>query len=148
MRQKLNPQILEIRRKNVLLVDDSIVRGNTSREIISMLRQAGATKVYLVAAAPPVVSPCVYGVDMPTRQELVANQVKGGIEGIRKFIGADFLLYQTIEDLIDAVRITKGPVTNFCTACWTKRYPTPEAKPALLRGIEQLRLKDRALTHC
>ncbi|MBI4407458.1 MAG: amidophosphoribosyltransferase [Candidatus Kerfeldbacteria bacterium] len=148
VRRKLNPQILEVRRRNVLLVDDSIVRGNTSREIIKMLREAGAKKVYVVAAAPPIVSPCIYGVDMPTRQELIANQVDGSTEAIRKHIGADFLLYQTIEDLIDAVKIDKGPVKEFCTACWTKKYPTPEAKPALLRKIEQQRLSDKSSVHC
>ncbi|MFA6474944.1 MAG: amidophosphoribosyltransferase [Patescibacteria group bacterium] len=144
VRRKLNPQILEIRRKNVLLVDDSIVRGNTSREIIKMLREAGAKKVYMVSAAPPVISPCVYGVDMPTRQELVANQVGGSIEAIRKYIGADFLLYQTIADLIEAVKIDKGPAQDFCTACWTKQYPTPDVTPAVLRKIEQQRLRDKS----
>ncbi len=148
VRRKLNPQILEIRRQNVLLVDDSIVRGNTSREIIKMLREAGARKVYVASAAPQVVSPCFYGVDMPTRRELVANQVKGGsVEGIRKFIGADFLMYQTIEDLIDAVRISKGPVKEFCTACWTKRYPTKEVTPELIDAIEAQREKDKSSIH-
>lgn len=148
VRRKLNPQILEVRRKNVLLVDDSIVRGNTSREIINMLRQAGAKKVYMVSAAPPVISPCVYGVDMPTRQEFIANQVGGTVEGIRKYIGADFLLYQTIEDLIDAVRIAKGPAQEFCTGCWTKKYPTKEVTPALLSNIEKQRLQDKSASHC
>jgi amidophosphoribosyltransferase len=148
VRRKLNPQILEVRRKNVLLVDDSIVRGNTSREIIEMLRQAGAKKVYMVSAAPPVISPCVYGVDMPTRQEFIANQVGGTTEAIRKYIGADFLLYQTIEDLIDAVRIDKGPAQQFCTGCWTKKYPTKEVTPALLRNIELQRLQDKSASHC
>lgn len=148
VRRKLNPQILEVRRRNVLLVDDSIVRGNTSREIIQMLRDAGAKKVYVVSAAPPVVSPCVYGVDMPTRQELIANQVGGTTEAIRKYIGADFLLYQTIADLIDAVRIRKGPAQDFCTACWTRRYPTPEVTPALLHKIERERLANKDAPHC
>lgn len=148
VRRKLNPQILEVRRRNVLLVDDSIVRGNTSREIINMLREAGAKKVYMVSAAPPVVSPCVYGVDMPTRQEFIANQTNGTTEAIRKYIGADFLLYQTIEDLKEAVRIDKGPVQDFCTACWTKRYPTKEVTTTLLRKIEQQRLTDKDPVHC
>lgn len=148
VRRKLNPQILEIRRRNVLLVDDSIVRGTTSREIIKMLREAGAKKVYFVAAAPPVISPCIYGVDMPTRQELLAHHIGDGVEGIRQHIGADFLLYQTIEDLIDAVRIPKGPAQEFCTACWTKKYPTPEVNTKLLRTIEQQRLKDKSSAHC
>lgn len=148
VRYKLNPQPLEIRRKNVLLVDDSIVRGNTSKEIVKMLRAAGARKVYLASAAPPVIAPCVYGVDMPTRQELIANQAGGTTEGIRKYIGADFLIYQTIEDLVEAVKIAKGPVKNFCTACWTKKYPTPEVTPKLLNDIEKQRLQDKSSTHC
>lgn len=150
VRQKLNPQLLEIRRRNVLLVDDSIVRGNTSREIIKMLRKAGAKKVYVASASPPVISPCVYGVDMPTRQELIANQVAGKStsEAIRKQIGADYLVYQTIEDLIDAVRIAKGPAKEFCTACFTNKYPTPEVSTKLLRQIEQERLADTNAAHC
>lgn len=148
VRYKLNPQPLEIRRRNVLLVDDSIVRGNTSREIIKMLRKAGAKKVYVASASPPVISPCVYGVDMPTRQELIANQVAGTTEAIRKFIGADYLIYQTIEDLVDAVRIAKGPVKEFCTACFTNKYPTPEVNTALLRKIENERINDASAAHC
>lgn len=152
VRYKLNPQPLEIRRKNVLLVDDSIVRGHTSREIVSMLRAAGANKVYVAAAAPPVIAPCVYGVDMPTRQELIANQVQatnGDVtEAIRKYIGADYLVYQTIADLIEATRIAKGPVKNFCTACWTNRYPTPEVTKKLLNAIETERQQDPSAAHC
>ena len=143
VRYKLNPQPLEIRRKNVLLVDDSIVRGNTSKEIIKMLREAGAKKVYVASASPPVIAADVYGIDMPTRQELLANQVKGGtVEAMRKAIGADFLLFQTIEDLEDAVRIEKGPVQEFCTACFTNEYPTEEVTPQLLKQIEQERLNN------
>ena len=141
VRYKLNPQPLEIRRKNVLLVDDSIVRGNTSKEIIKMLRESGAKKVYVASASPPVIAPDVYGIDMPTRQELLANQVKGGtVEAMRKEIGADFLMFQTIEDLEDAVRINKGPVREFNSACFTNNYPTPEVTPKLLKAIEEERL--------
>lgn len=153
VRHKLNPQGLELRRKNVLLVDDSIVRGNTSREIIKMVRKAGAKKVYLASAAPPVVAPCVYGVDMPTRQELIANQVTGHtteekIESIRQFIGADYLVYQSIEDLVEAVKIAKGPAKDFCTACFTNQYPTKEITTPLLRKIERERLADASAAHC
>ncbi len=151
VRYKLNPQPLEIRRKNVLLLDDSIVRGNTSKEIIKMLREAGANKVYVVSAAPPVIAPCVYGVDMPTRQEFIANQVKSTkdlIEAIRLRIGADYLMYQTIEDLQDAVRVAKGPVNQFCNACWTNKYPTLEVTKQLLHTIEQHRLGDVNTGHC
>lgn len=151
VRNKLNPQPLEIRRNNVLLVDDSIVRGNTIKEIIKMLREAGAKKVYVASASPPVIAPCVYGVDMPTRKELVANQVdaqKDITEAIRKHIGADFLMYQTVKDMVDAVRIAKGPVSEFCTACFTDKYPTKEVTKGLLRQIENERDADSASAHC
>jgi amidophosphoribosyltransferase len=115
-----------------------------------MLRAAGAKKVYLASAAPPVVAPCVYGVDMPTRKELLANQVDGEdkVEAIRKHIGADYLVYQTIEDLVDATRISKGPVKEFCTACWTKKYPTKEVTPKLLQTLEIERETDPTSAHC
>ncbi len=157
VRYKLNPQPLEIRRKNILLVDDSIVRGNTIKEIIKMMREAGAKNVYVASASPPVISPCVYGVDMPTRQEFIANQVikrtvktpqEKITESIRKHIGADYLIYQTIKDLVDAVRITKGPAKDFCTACFTDKYPTKEVNTKLLRQIEKERLDDASAAHC
>lgn len=148
VRHKLNPQPLEIRRKNVLLVDDSIVRGNTSKAIVQMLREAGAKKVYFASAAPPVISPCVYGVDMPTRKELIANQTTGTVEAIRKHIGADYLMYQTIEDLVEAVRIEKGPAQEFCTACFTNDYPTPEVTAASLQLLEKDRQNDELTAHC
>ncbi len=99
--QKLSPQIFEIKNKDVLLVDDSIVRGTTSQEVVKLVRDAGAKKVYLASACPPVKYPDFYGIDMPTQTELIAaNKTE---EEIREFIGADILLYQTIEDLVEAV---------------------------------------------
>ncbi len=99
--QKLSPQIFEIKDKNVLLVDDSIVRGTTSQEVVKLVRDAGAKKVYFASACPPVKYPDFYGIDMPTQSELIAAN-KTETE-IREFIGADILLYQTIEDLVEAV---------------------------------------------
>lgn len=99
--QKLSPQKMEIADKKVMLVDDSIVRGNTSKKVIDLVRHAGAQEVYFVSACPPVRYPDFYGIDIPTRRELIAaNKTE---EEIRKFIGADILLYQTIEDLVEAV---------------------------------------------
>lgn len=98
---KLSPQETEIRGKRVLLVDDSIVRGNTSKEVISLVRHAGATEVYLASSCPPIKYPDFYGIDISNRDELIAAR-QTEME-IQKYIGADRLLYQTIEDLVEAV---------------------------------------------
>ncbi|MFA6027734.1 MAG: amidophosphoribosyltransferase [Patescibacteria group bacterium] len=140
VKYKLNPQPLEIKRKNVLLVDDSIVRGTTGKEIVQMLRDAGARKVYFASASPPVVSPCLYGVDIPTRAELIANTKSH--EEIRKFMGADFLIYQTVEDMLKAVRVPKALSKNYCTACFTGKYPTKEVTKAVIDANEKMRLND------
>ena len=105
VRQKLNPLTLEFRNKNVLLVDDSIVRGTTSEQIIRMAREAGARKVYFASAAPPVCYPNVYGIDMPTHEELIAYRRSG--EEVADRIGADKVIYQTLPDLIAAVKETR-----------------------------------------
>ena len=98
---KLSPQEIELRGKNVMLVDDSIVRGTTSKEVVQLVKDAGAKKVYFVSAAPPVKFPDFYGIDIPTRKELIAANKT--IPQIKKFIGADILMYQTIEGLTEAV---------------------------------------------
>src|SRR5699024_6438777 len=107
VRQKLNAIELEFAGKNVLLVDDSIVRGTTCNEIIQMARDAGAKKVYFASAAPMVKYPNVYGIDMPAKSELIASD--RSVEEIREIIGADRLVFQDLEDLKDAVRTTKVP---------------------------------------
>lgn len=142
VKTKLNPQPLEIKRKNVLLVDDSIVRGNTGKQIVRMLRDAGAKKVYFAAASAPVISPCLYGVDIPTRQELIANQMNP--EAMRKYLGADFLIFQTIEDMLKAVRVPKALTKKFCAACFTGKYPTKEVTPAVIKANEDMRLNDKS----
>jgi amidophosphoribosyltransferase len=121
VRYKLVPQELEIRRKNVMIVDDSIVRGTTSKEIVLMLREFGARNVYFVSACPPVISPCYYGVDIPTREELIASNQNR--EEIRRYLQADLLLYQDIEDLIEAVT-RKGDhhIDTPCFACLGGEY--------------------------
>jgi amidophosphoribosyltransferase len=101
VRRKLTPQQVELEGKDILLVDDSIVRGVTSREVVNMVREAGANKVYFASACPPVKYPDFYGIDIPTKDELIASRMDE--EGIREFLGADVLLYQTIPDLTEAI---------------------------------------------
>ncbi len=121
VRYKLSPQELEIRNKDVLIVDDSIVRGTTSREIIHMLREFGARKIYFASSCPPVYQPCWYGVDIPTTSELIASQKTE--EEIREFLHADLLVYQSLEGLIEAVT-RKGDhhIDTPCTACLGGEY--------------------------
>ena len=122
VRRKLNAIDLEFRNRNVLLVDDSIVRGTTSRQIIQMAREAGARKVYFASAAPPVRFPNVYGIDMPAAKELVAH---GRSESeIEALLGCDWLIYQELPDLIDAVREGNPKLTQFDTSCFDGSYVT------------------------
>ncbi|MDX9698013.1 MAG: amidophosphoribosyltransferase [Rhodocyclaceae bacterium] len=137
VRQKLNTIPQEFKGKRVLLVDDSIVRGTTSREIVSMARDAGATKVYLASAAPPVRHANVYGIDMPTRGELIAN---GRDEAeICREIGADGLIYQDIEDLKAAVRSLNPAIDAFETSCFDGCYVTGDITDEYLNGVENQR---------
>lgn len=136
---KLNPIKLELNKKNVLLVDDSIVRGNTSKKIIEMVRNAGARKVYFASCAPPLVSPCVYGVDMPTRKDFIAHNLK--TETIAKVIGADKVFYQEIKDLVKAAHIGNKDISGFCGACFSGEYPTPEINEEVLKHVEEMRRK-------
>ncbi len=135
VRLKLNPIKSEIKGKKVLLIDDSIVRGNTSREIIALIRSAGARKVYYGVYSPPLKSPCVYGIDMQTRGEFIARNKS--IEEIRKSIDADALIYQTVEGLLKGVGVKE---TGFCTACFTGKYPT-EVPEKHFKQIEKDRTK-------
>ncbi|MEO0070053.1 MAG: amidophosphoribosyltransferase [candidate division WOR-3 bacterium] len=121
VRQKLNPVRSQMRGQKVMLVDDSIVRGTTSKEIVQLVREAGAQEVYLAITAPPLRYPCVYGIDMMTRGEFIAKGKT--IPQIRRLIGADALVYQSYEGLIDAVR-GKDTRRSFCTACFNGEYPT------------------------
>ena len=137
VRQKLNAIDLEFRGKNVLLVDDSIVRGNTSSEIIQMAREAGAKKVYFASAAPPVCYPNVYGIDMPSVNELIAH---GRSEKeVARMIGADRLIYQDLDDLIEAVRKGNPELTDFDLSCFNGKYVTGDISKDYLQHIEELR---------
>jgi amidophosphoribosyltransferase len=122
VRQKLNAIDLEFRGKNVLLVDDSIVRGTTSRQIIQMAREAGARKVYFASASPPVRYPNIYGIDMPAPSELIAS---GRDEKqIEQVLGADRLIYQELDDLVAACREGNAGITRFDTSCFSGEYVT------------------------
>ena len=122
VRRKLNPIPLEFRNRVVLLVDDSIVRGTTSQQIVQMARDAGAKKVYLASAAPPVRFPNIYGIDMPTPQELIAHDRTE--KEIEELIGCDWLVYQDLDDLEHAVAGPKNPGMKFDTSCFSGEYVT------------------------
>ncbi|HSU63005.1 MAG TPA: phosphoribosyltransferase family protein, partial [Burkholderiales bacterium] len=134
VRQKLNPMSMEFAGKNVLLVDDSIVRGTTSREIVQMARESGARKVFFASAAPPVRFPNVYGIDMPTRAELIAAHRSE--EEVAGEIGADALIYQDLDALKDAVRRANPKLKNFETSCFDGHYITGDITSDYLRDIE------------
>jgi amidophosphoribosyltransferase len=135
VRQKLNAIDLEFRRKNVLLVDDSIVRGTTSKQIVQMARDSGARKVYFASAAPPVRYPNVYGIDMPVANELIAH---GRSEKeIERELGADGLIFQALEDLIDAVQKRgKSFVDRFDTSVFDGVYITGDVTADYLARLE------------
>jgi amidophosphoribosyltransferase len=137
VRQKLNAIGMEFRGKNVLLVDDSIVRGTTSREIVQMARDAGARKVYFASAAPPVRYANVYGIDMPTRDELIASGRSH--EEIAREIGCDALIYQELDALIGDVRSVNPAVTNFEASCFSGQYITGDVTQDYLDGVEAQR---------
>jgi amidophosphoribosyltransferase len=132
VKQKLNPIRLELKDKNVLLVDDSIVRGTTSRQIIQMTRRAGAKKVYFASAAPPVRHPNVYGIDMPSCSDLIA--ASRSEKEVEKLIGADWLIYQTLEDLIECVSEENPSLSEFDSSIFDGRYVTGDIdQPYLLK---------------
>lgn len=137
VRQKLNAMGVEFKGKNVLIVDDSIVRGTTSFEIVQMAREAGANKVIFASAAPPVKFPNVYGIDMPTRSELVAYGRTD--EEIARIIGADKLVYQDVEAMKQAVRDINPKLNDFDASCFDGRYVTGDIDEAYLERLETAR---------
>jgi amidophosphoribosyltransferase len=140
VRQKLNAIAEEFKDKNVLLVDDSIVRGTTSREIVQMARDAGAAKVFFASAAPPVRYPNVYGIDMPTRSELLAHNRSD--DEIAREIGCDALIYQDLGALVDDVRAENPNIQDFDTSCFDGRYITGDVTTAYLDYVEDVRNGD------
>jgi amidophosphoribosyltransferase len=133
VRLKLNPVRALLKDKRVVLIDDSIVRGTTSRKIVRMIRNAGAKEVHMRISCPPTISPCFYGVDTPSKKQLIA--ANKSVDEIRDYIGADSLAYLSLEGLKQACR--EGVKTNYCTACYTGVYPTnwvdvEEIQPAVV----------------
>jgi amidophosphoribosyltransferase len=122
VRLKLNPIRDLIEGRRIVLVDDSIVRGTTSKKIVQMVREAGAKEVHMRVSCPPTVSPCYYGVDTPRKADLIAAQMS--VEEVRRFIEADSLGYLSLEGMLEAIGLEAG---SACVACWNGNYPTPVA---------------------
>jgi amidophosphoribosyltransferase len=142
VRRKLNTIPLEFEGKDVLLVDDSIVRGTTSRRIVEMARNAGARKVYLAITSPALVSPCPYGIDMATKTEFVATE--RSTEEIADQIGADYLMYLDVERMNEGARVGNPKIESFCNACFTGEYPTGDVTREMLTAIETERSSSQA----
>jgi amidophosphoribosyltransferase len=139
VRQKLNVIASEFKGRNVLLVDDSIVRGTTSKEIVQMARDAGARKVYMASAAPPVRFPNVYGIDMPTPQELVAHDRT--VEQIRELIGCDALIYQDVDAMKQAIGSLNPSLAGFDASCFDGVYVTGDITAEGIASLNQGRDK-------
>ena len=139
VRKKLNTVDHEFLGKNVLLVDDSIVRGNTSKKIVEMARLSGARKVYFASAAPPVRYPNVYGIDMAASSEFIAN--KNSVEQIAENMGADRLFYQDLEDLVESIRFESAGPQEFDSSCFNGFYVTENVSSEYLEKIEKVRSK-------
>jgi len=144
VRQKLNAIGVEFKDRNVLLVDDSIVRGTTSKEIVQMAREAGARKVYMASAAPPVRFPNVYGIDMPTKEELIAHD--RSVEEIRQFIGADALIYQDVAAMKRVVHKLNPALDGFEASCFDGVYITGDVSEADISDLGSRRRAQRVAT--
>ena len=134
VKQKLNTVNIEFKNKNVLLIDDSIVRGTTAKQIVEIVKAAGAKKVYLASAAPMIINPDVYGVDIPTRKELIAYNKS--IKEIEDYFGVDKLFYQSVEDLVASASSGTDKTNEFSTGCFDFGYATPEVNEELLAQVE------------
>lgn len=142
VRYKLTPQRTEIENKSVLIVDDSIVRGTTSREIVRMVREFGAKDIYFVSTCPPIKNPCFYGIDIPSRSELIAANNTN--EEIRQYLGVDKLMYQTQEDLVEAVtRRGQHQIKQPCMACMDGQYICGKITEEKIQNLERVREADR-----
>jgi amidophosphoribosyltransferase len=142
VRQKLNAIGAEFKGKNVLLVDDSIVRGTTSREIVQKARESGARNVIFASAAPPVLYPNVYGIDMPTRDELIAHG--RSVEEVCREITADKLVYQDVEALKRSISDVNPALRNFEASCFDGKYITGDITPEYLDRLEYARHHPKA----
>ncbi len=138
VRAKLTTLPMELDGKKVLLIDDSVVRGTTTKAVVSMVREAGATEVYVGVASPKIKHPCVYGIDMQTRNEFIARQQRTD-DGIAKAIGANGVVYMTVDEMVKAVRGPTERVSKFCRACMDGNYPTGDVTKKVLRTLESER---------
>jgi amidophosphoribosyltransferase len=141
IRRKLNPIALEFAGKSVLLVDDSIVRGNTARKVVQIARDAGATNVYLASCSPPLTAPCPYGVDMASKREFVATNQDS--QAIAEALGADHLVYLDRDRMNGAGRTGNPEIKEFCNACFTGDYPTGDITKERLHAIDSDRTRNR-----
>ncbi|OUT38966.1 MAG: hypothetical protein CBB66_04645 [bacterium TMED6] len=137
VKQKLNTITSVFNGKNVLLIDDSIVRGNTSKQIVQMARDAGAKKVFFASASPPIIFPNVYGIDMPFVEELIAYNKT--VDEICTEIGADKLIYQDIDDLVNSIKLLNPKIKNFDTSCFDGKYITKGVTEEYLRNLHNHR---------
>ena len=137
VKQKLNTINLEFENRVVLLIDDSIVRGNTSKQIIQMARDAGAKKVYFASASPPIRYPNVYGIDMPYVNELVAHDRT--VDQIKQEIGADKLIYQSLDDLKASVKKYNPEIDTFDCSCFNGEYITEGVSVEYLKKLKDIR---------
>jgi amidophosphoribosyltransferase len=128
----LNPVRDALKDKRIVIIEDSIVRGTTSRGRVRALREAGAKEIHMRVSCPPLVSPCFYGIDFPTKKELIASN--HSIEEIRSFIGLDSLKYLSLEGMLGSMLLPKD---EFCTACFTGNYPTTVCRPPSKKALEK-----------
>ena len=134
---KLNPMPEMLQGKRVVVVDDSIVRGTTSRKLVAMIRQAGAREVHMRISSPPTTHPCFYGIDTPTRAELIASS--HSVAEIREYLGADSLAYLSVEGMYAFT----AKRTSFCDACFTGNYPIPPGEDTPVRQLHLFEARDR-----
>jgi amidophosphoribosyltransferase len=146
IKYKLNPMPLEMEGKKILLIDDSIVRGNTSRKIIQMVRAVGAKKIYFASYSPPVKRQCLYGVDIPTKEELIAGT--NSIEEIRNYIDADELIYQGLDDTFKACIKGNPELKDFCMGCFDGEYKTGDVTKKILERTALERSQDKEASGC
>jgi amidophosphoribosyltransferase len=125
VRTKFNTVQGVIEGRSVIIVDDSIVRGTTSRHLVNMIRKDHPAEIHFLVSSPPVISPCYYGMDFPTNGELIANRFDRNFEKIAEEIGVDSLRYLSAEGLVNAVKEANPNGGDYCTACFTERYPVP-----------------------
>ncbi len=140
VKKKLAPVPIELEGKSVLVVDDSIVRGTTSRQIVQLLRENGARQVHFASTCPPLRNPCVYGIDMQTKKDFIAGRLEE--DAIRREIGADTLTYQTMEGMVRAVKEGNPAIGRFCMACMDGEYPTGDVDQSVLDRIAGERERD------